>query len=74
MVAKSKVLKRAKAKVAASKKNGTYIGAKALKNKLVKGGKSEAYAGAIVGNIARKKYGKAGAIALAAQGKRKNKG
>ena len=71
MVTKSKVLKKAKAKVAASKKNGTYIGAKALKNKLVKGGKSEAYAGAIVGKIAREKYGKDGAAALSKEGKNK---
>ena len=71
MVTKSKALKKAKAKVAASKKNGTYIGAKALKSKLVKGGKSEAYAGAIVGNIARKKYGKDGAAALSKAGRNK---
>ncbi len=66
-------LKNARKKVAAAKKAGTYIGAAKLKNKLMKGGKSEAYADAIVGKIAREKYGKKGAAALAAAGRKKKK-
>lgn len=73
MAGKSKALKTAQKKVSASKKAGTYIGAAKLKNKLVASGKSESYAGAIVGKIAREKYGKAGAAALAAAGRKKKK-
>ena len=54
------------------KKAGTYVGSKKIKSALIKKGYSDESAGAIVGSIARKKYGNKGAAALAAYG-RKNK-
>lgn len=72
-MAKSKVLQTALKKRAAAKKAGTYVGSAALKTKLVKQGKTAAQAGAIVGTIARKKYGNKGAAALAAYGKKNKK-
>lgn len=70
---KSKVLQAALKKREAAKKAGTYVGSAELKSKLMKQGKSEALAGAIVGTIAREKYGKAGATALAQYGKKNKK-
>ena len=50
------------------------MGSKKIKSALVKKGYSNESAGAIVGSIARKKYGNKGAAALAAYGKKnKNK-
>lgn len=54
----------------AAKKEGTYVGSKKVKNALLKKGYSEESAGAIVGSIARKKYGNKGAAALAAYGRK----
>jgi len=68
----SPALKSALKKRAAAKKAGTYVGSKKIKSALTKKGYSSDYAGAIVGKIAREKYGNKGAAALAAQG-RKNK-
>ena len=50
------------------------MGSKKIKSALVKKGYSNESAGAIVGSIARKKYGNKGAASLAAYGKKnKNK-
>ena len=68
---KSAALKSALKKRTAAKKAGTYIGSKKLKSTLTKKGYSSNYAGAIVGIAARKKYGKKGAAALAAYGRKK---
>jgi len=48
------------------------VGSKTIKSALVKKGYSEESAGAIVGSIARKKYGNKGAAALAAYGRKKS--
>lgn len=66
-----KDLNKAEAKVAASKKNGTYMGAKKLKSSLMKNGTSSKYVGALIGSIARKKYGAKGAAALSANARSK---
>ena len=67
----SAALKTALKKRTAAKKAGTYIGSKKLKSTLQKKGYSAKYAGAIVGTVARKKYGNKGAAALAAYGRKK---
>ena len=67
----SAALKSALKKRAAAKKAGTYVGSKKLKSTLMGKGYSSSYAGAIVGNAARKKYGNKGAAALAAYGRKK---
>lgn len=70
----SAALKTALKKRTAAKKAGTYVGSKKIKSALVKKGYSNESAGAIVGSIARKKYGNKGVAALAAYGKKnKNK-
>ena len=72
MITKKNVaLKSALKKREASKKAGTYVGSKKIKSSLLKKGYSEESAGAIVGSIARKKYGNKGAAALAAYGRTK---
>ncbi len=68
---KSSVLKAALKKREASKKAGTYVGSKKLKSTLIKKGYSEKSAGAIIGTIARKKYGDKGNAALSAYGRTK---
>lgn len=68
----SAALKTALKKRQAAKKAGTYVGSKTIKSALLKKGYSEESAGAIVGSIARKKYGNKGAAALAAYGRKKS--
>lgn len=65
------ILQKAEKKRQQSKKEGTYVGAAKMKKQLVKKGYSPEYAGAIIGIIARKKYGKKGAAALAATGRKR---